>query len=1076
MDKKLVGLIDYLDTGRQTYNEAIACFYNTEQLEVPLINGLLKMLYNPVGKTKILGLVEQEWKEFAYQDPVPTDIFYYDKDRNVLIMERPLFGTNATFSGKLKTKEFEAEVAEVDTLTVGNLNVINNINKVIKEILTVEDNMILLNANVIGDPDDNSKPRHAGIAINRGDYSDAFLLWDEYYNRWILNIPKDSRVADKSDARDTTVELFGTNDVDRRINIYNAEGFYFDVNSTNRNAGMYNINNGFTSGIYWDKSVNKYVAEDKNSKFILVGMDLLEPGRRVKLGGSAGIEVYNNSDIYTALDFIHTDSNGTEDTRGSIVYDHDNDKMVVSTKEDTFELINIKTWNPFGDSWYYTTTMNSGYRELWLPTSKTIHNVDPSLLQVFINGVHCSPDLYEVVSTNCIRFNETLKSQSTITVYHNVFMTSNYRLPVKTIPNYITGVTGNKVYASHSGVAIIGEAQSLVLKNGVLLTQDIDFTVDRITETTLEITFTVALKASDKVTVYPFLTPNIFVKGDNALVFKSNLAHPTDIEGSAHILFKRGDLPTAGLRWNEATDNLEVNNATGIWEPLVGSSTKFDMERYVISSASNNLSILDMIVRNDFQITDDFFITVFKNGFQMDNPNDYTRSNSDLVFTNKLSVGDIIYVYVGKAFIKSHNYLTSLKDVQVAETDITDGIITFRDGFVYEPGSDCLNIFVNGILARKDIDYIELDEKSVRFNYMIKNGAVIQAFAPTIVDSMRYSKKTFEFNITDVDDYLNSTKSNCNIIVNRGTSSPAVIRWDEVNDNWYLSNGDGQFRKILTSLAEEKKYTQFHEYSNISGQDIVMPDFIGDPDLTLVYINGNLQNTSKYTIDADTKTLHLVNPITTVDRVSVLSYTTCEIQFIDRYIDSYTQKYMKTGYNINSLDIALDKKVKGIPVVSVFVDGILQASNTYSVSLADDGRTAKIAFNGTRSGRIDVILGLNSNVQTYLNGENENVFIFNTHTSDSDYDDFSVLGNWYIRSSRGNTLYPDYIKWDELQNEFVFSTGSKKEYKFAKVVFADEFFTPNENEEVLLVHKTLKKQFAFFDGSWYDLVTGEKAN
>ena len=61
-----------------------------------------------------------------------------------------------------------------------------------------------------------------------------------------------------------------------------------------------------------------------------------------------------------------------------------------------------------------------------------------------------------------------------------------------------------------------------------------------------------------------------------------------------------------------------------------------------------------------------------------------------------------------------------------------------------------------------------------------------------------------------------------------------------------------------------------------------------------------------------------------------------------------------------------DKKVKGIPVVSVFVDGILQASNTYSVSLADDGRTAKIAFNGTRSGRIDVILGLNSNVQTYL--------------------------------------------------------------------------------------------------------------
>lgn len=980
--KELVNLIDYLDTGRQIYNEGIATFYNTDQNKIPLINGILKSLFNPEGKSKLLGLINDKWVTLAYEDPIPTDILYYDIYSRNIIAKADIVGKNATFNNinalDIITHNINSRNGTINSLTVNHLNVVDSINQTTTQTLIIDDNTILLNSNLTGNPD-TTNYLYAGLEIKRGEYYNSSIKWDETKDIWILSIPKnDNNIA-------KTVELTGiTIDNNRRFDINDSSGIYYDNISASRNPGSYITHENYVSGIYWDNNIKKYVVKDELTNFELVGVNLLDSKRILKLNNSAGIQVFNKSNEFAALDFIRNNNANEEESKGSLVYDHNRQKMIISTKDKTFEIKDIDEIEPFGDSWYYSVDLNIGDNTILLPNDKPIYNTDEGLLMIYINGVHIKPSMYQVIDQNRILLNKTLAELSTVTIYHHVFMSENYRLPIKSIPQYITGISGKEVFVSHSSGAITGEVQSLVIKNNKILIENTHYTLDRITETTLKIIFIEALVETDELTVYPLLTPNIFVKGNNALVFDTYLANPNnDINGTAHILFKRGSSPSAGLRWNEATNNIEVDTGTGIWEPFTGSNTKFDKRRYVISEISNTLNISQFLLDNYIIPDNSLHLTVFKNGFQMDDPSDYTRVNNNIVFTNSLALNDIVWVYLGKSFIKSSNNLLNLKNLQVIQED--SRLLTFNNNFKYEPGTDSLNIFVNGVLTQKDIDYIELNENSVMFNYRLEKGSVIQSFTPIIIETFKSTKKVFEFNITDSVNFLTSPQSNCFITVNRGAANSASIKWDEVTDHWYLNNGDGNFSRIVTEKSLTSSINQrYFEYTNITGTELDISNISGIISEIVVFMNGKLIPTNNYSLNNDNKKVEFLNNTTlnSTDIIGILIYI------------NNAPTISNVNINNQSLDFSIEQSL---------------------------------------------------------------------------YRDDSPLGNWYIKSNRGSDLSSVYLKWDEVDNNFKFNDGKNREYTIPKIVFANDFFTPKEGEELILIHKGINKQYAYYNSEWHEI-------
>ena len=101
-----------------------------------------------------------------------------------------------------------ANVTVSQDLTVtGNLTVNGNTTTLNTETLAVEDNVVLLNKNVTGTP-----ALDAGIEVERGDYTNAKIYWNETENAWYLSTPGDSSGAatEASIATGGSTNLFNT--------------------------------------------------------------------------------------------------------------------------------------------------------------------------------------------------------------------------------------------------------------------------------------------------------------------------------------------------------------------------------------------------------------------------------------------------------------------------------------------------------------------------------------------------------------------------------------------------------------------------------------------------------------------------------------------------------------------------------------------------------------------------------------------------------------------------------------------------------------------------------------------------
>ena len=82
----------------------------------------------------------------------------------------------------------------------GNLTVSGSVTTLNTETLLVEDNLVTLNSNVTGTPSVD-----AGIEVERGDYTNTSIYWDESENKWTVGV-----VGDNTDAAvGTAISLVG---------------------------------------------------------------------------------------------------------------------------------------------------------------------------------------------------------------------------------------------------------------------------------------------------------------------------------------------------------------------------------------------------------------------------------------------------------------------------------------------------------------------------------------------------------------------------------------------------------------------------------------------------------------------------------------------------------------------------------------------------------------------------------------------------------------------------------------------------------------------------------------------------
>ena len=94
------------------------------------------------------------------------------------------------------------------TLTVtGDLTVNGTTTTINTDTLAVEDNIIVLNTNVTGTPTTDS-----GVEVERGDYTNAKIYWNETANAWYLSTPGDSAdpATDAAIATGGSTNLFNT--------------------------------------------------------------------------------------------------------------------------------------------------------------------------------------------------------------------------------------------------------------------------------------------------------------------------------------------------------------------------------------------------------------------------------------------------------------------------------------------------------------------------------------------------------------------------------------------------------------------------------------------------------------------------------------------------------------------------------------------------------------------------------------------------------------------------------------------------------------------------------------------------
>ena len=165
-------------------------------ITLPDVTGTVLTTGNLHNITEFGVLVSPIVFEGSTANDFETTLTVVDPDADRTITLPNASGTVALFDGS-------------GNLTVpGNLTVSGDTTTLNTATLTVEDNLVVLNSNVTGTPTLN-----AGLEIERGDYTNASLYWDETANSWYVATPGDSGSAATATALSLAGHTHSTGDI-----------------------------------------------------------------------------------------------------------------------------------------------------------------------------------------------------------------------------------------------------------------------------------------------------------------------------------------------------------------------------------------------------------------------------------------------------------------------------------------------------------------------------------------------------------------------------------------------------------------------------------------------------------------------------------------------------------------------------------------------------------------------------------------------------------------------------------------------------------------------------------------------
>ncbi|NCD06993.1 MAG: hypothetical protein EOL97_12820, partial [Spirochaetia bacterium] len=270
----VVRIQDQLEYGRQYLNDVITSFYNTTSNSIPLINGILKVEYDPILQLgRLKAVVNGEVKTFSFTDPVPSNFLFYSPEDDKIVSTKVLKLDNIEVD-KIKEKNLNegitleskliAQDIDAQTITAKNLIIEETINKSTVEYLEIEDKDIILHSGFEGNYENNILG-NSRIVVNRGSLDDVYTIWDEIKNRW--GITNDGT---------NVIDLIGINSSGKiRDNLLKEVEFLY--NSENNTTPGISIDRGSVSKstvlFNWNETQEKFNFTDATGNKSLIGID-----------------------------------------------------------------------------------------------------------------------------------------------------------------------------------------------------------------------------------------------------------------------------------------------------------------------------------------------------------------------------------------------------------------------------------------------------------------------------------------------------------------------------------------------------------------------------------------------------------------------------------------------------------------------------------------------------------------------------------------------------------------------------------------------------------------------------------
>lgn len=622
-------------------------------------------------------------------------------------------------------------------------------------------------------------------------------------------------------------------------------------------------------------------------------------------------------------------------------------------------------------------------------------------VKIYLNGTLIDKSKYDINGYRNILFYFNLVKDDIITVDCGFFYDSIYKTPVKLEPIIKTKILSTtKTYVipkiDTSTVLEKDKLTFLVYVNKQIFTTPDDYSIiyDPINDN-YTITFVNDLVSNDNLIVYKAINETSHnIKDVNHIEFINS---GTD---DVYIRVNRGTgNNNSYIKWDETNNTWKLSNGDSEYEINNSQFIKNLNISIIPTDGQTDINLLDHVTANDLN-NDKLVCLVFKNGSLLYINKNYVISNGKIILNTPLATTDNVNVIIGVSFSNECYNIKSNKET--FDIQNTTNYIILKN--IISPYHDNVQVFVNGLLKTKDVDYIIEANNKISFTSNLTTNTKVVV----------YSEHRFS-NYTKANSYFNFDISNNEAIVlhvSRENGKYASIKWSETSKEWLYTN-DGVIWSSLDKSSNTIPQTlNFVATASQTVFDLSSYD-IKDYNSCVVFVNGLFQpSPSKYSINIATKELIFINPLNLNDVVNLVYGNV----IYDSFALKNKDEYINISKNVNETNSVTFSEIQydDLNTYCVFLNGVL----CYDVSKINDSGKLKLLFGTNKTGTINII-------GTKLLTQN----IFNNRFDDLDYRSYE----YNISINQTTSKIDTTINKDKVKDIIIYDNGvrlSRDKYKW----------------------------------------------